>query len=63
MDSYHVFWLLDELKTLTQKQVITEEAAKRIADYYAQASESPVPAAPVMQQPSPPLPPEEGTAD
>ncbi len=38
MDSYHVFWLLDELKTLTQKQVISEEEANRIAAYYASVS-------------------------
>lgn len=60
MDSYHVFWLLDELKTLTQKQVITEEAAKRIADYYAQASEVPAPAASVLPEQLPPQPAADG---
>lgn len=45
MDTYHVFWLLDELDVLTKKRVITEETAKRIADYYAAESDSsPAPA-------------------
>lgn len=61
MDSYHVFWLLDELKTLTQKQVITEETAGRIADYYAQASEAPAPAASVLPEQLPPQPADGGT--
>ena len=45
MDSYHVFWLLDELQTLTQKHVITEEVARRIEAYYAPASEPRLPEA------------------
>jgi uncharacterized membrane protein len=51
MDSYHVFWLLDELNVLVRNGVISEEVAKRIAGYYAPqvagpAADGPVPAAP-----------------
>lgn len=45
MDTYHVFWLLDELDVLAKKRVITEETAKRIADYYAAQSGSASPSA------------------
>lgn len=52
MDTYHVFWLLDELDVLAKKRVITEETAKRIADYYASQSEAASPAGTVSASPT-----------
>ncbi len=40
MDSYHVYWLLDELQALVKNEVINEETARKIAAYYAPQSES-----------------------
>lgn len=40
MDTYHIFWLMDELDVLVKKHVITEETSKRIADYYAAQTDS-----------------------
>ena len=34
MDTYCVFWLMDELKVLCEKHIITEETAQKIAAYY-----------------------------
>ncbi|MBQ9538037.1 MAG: DUF2157 domain-containing protein, partial [Treponema sp.] len=42
MDSYHVFWLLDELKILVQNKVITEETAGRISEYYKNTAPKPL---------------------
>lgn len=40
MDTYHVFWLLDELKVLVRNGVISEETARKMADYYASRPDS-----------------------
>ena len=52
MDTYHVFWLLDELKVLVQNGVINEETARRMADYYAGLTDSARPSAAVSPLPA-----------